>query len=247
MSIFEQKIVFDAETHSYHLLRDDTALISVSELLDSVQSYKKTQYFEIKANNSAQKSNYNKIQAINKGVLFHEKVHQFISKHNINASEIDFDSGDADNPEINSVLSGIKQILNKCYGDDLSDVTLWSESVLYSKKYHLAGTADLIALRERNEIVVIDYKTNAMFSPNYIGNYEPPIGHLPDIDIVRYKLQVGLYAFLASVGELDKFFGSKCFILHSSGTIYESLISEYSDSILALLEFNKNNHGKKTG
>ena len=75
---------------------------------------------------------------------------------------------------------------------------LYSEAVLYSRKYGVAGTSDLIQLFKDNSVVVMDWKTNKRFdSVSRFGNHlSAPISELGDSHLELYSLQLWCYAIM---------------------------------------------------
>lgn len=73
-----------------------------------------------------------------------------------------------------------------------------SEEKLYSHRYKLAGTADLIRLENKGGFSVFDIKTNKKF--NYYNQYGEkmlsPINHLTSCEFTLYSLQLSLYAYM---------------------------------------------------
>lgn len=91
---------------------------------------------------------------------------------------------------------------------------VWSEKLLYSDEYKIAGTADLIIEHNDDEFSVGDFKTNKKidFCNQWGQRMLDPISHLSDCNYNLYSLQLSLYAYLFS-----KISGKKCrkvFLMH---------------------------------
>lgn len=91
---------------------------------------------------------------------------------------------------------------------------VWSEKLLYSDEYKIAGTADLIIEHNDFEFSVGDFKTNKKidFANNFGQRMLTPIEHLSDCNYNLYSLQLSLYAYLFSLLS-----GKKCrklFLMH---------------------------------
>ena len=91
---------------------------------------------------------------------------------------------------------------------------VWSEKLLHSDEYKIAGTADLIIEHNDFEFSIGDFKTNKKidFSNNFGQRMLDPISHLSDCNYNLYSLQLSLYAYLFS-----KISGKKCrkiFLMH---------------------------------
>lgn len=91
---------------------------------------------------------------------------------------------------------------------------IWSEKLLYSDEFRIAGTADLIIEHNDEEFSVGDFKTNKSidFCNKWGQRMLDPISHLSDCNYNLYSLQLSLYAYLFS-----KISGKKCrkvFLMH---------------------------------
>lgn len=80
--------------------------------------------------------------------------------------------------------------------DDMSG-TIYPETILFSAKHKLAGTADIIE-DCGHYFNVRDFKTNKKI--NYISDYDhwlnPPVSHLSDCQYNVYSLQMSIYAYM---------------------------------------------------
>ncbi len=70
-----------------------------------------------------------------------------------------------------------------------------AEMIVFSLRLGLAGTIDLLMYDPSAwDIIIIDWKQNKEIkTDNPWRNMLPPIGHLPDCDIIKYGLQLNLY------------------------------------------------------
>ena len=74
-----------------------------------------------------------------------------------------------------------------------------SEKIIFSEKYKLAGTVDLIMRNKENDnILLFDWKTNKKIEKSsYWKEYGfPPIEHLEKVNFNHYSLQLNLYKWL---------------------------------------------------
>jgi len=85
------------------------------------------------------------------------------------------------------------------YSLDLSGLKdgIYSELILYSDKYRIAGKADWIR-KKGNKIFIRDYKTNkkAITKNNYGKFMLYPFHNIPDAVYYHYSLQLNIYGFL---------------------------------------------------
>lgn len=90
-----------------------------------------------------------------------------------------------------------KEIITKFQEVDDMRGTIYPETVLFSAKHKLAGTADII--EDCGEYFnVRDFKTNKKI--DYISDYghwlNPPVSHLSDCQYNIYSLQMSIYAYM---------------------------------------------------
>jgi hypothetical protein len=87
-----------------------------------------------------------------------------------------------------------------CMGLVTSDDNVLSEEILYSHRYRIAGTADIVKLENKGTFSVFDIKTNKVI--NLYSKYGDfllhPLEHLTSAEYTRYGLQLSLYAFIYS-------------------------------------------------
>jgi hypothetical protein len=81
--------------------------------------------------------------------------------------------------------------------DPMTVGTIYPETILFSEKHKLAGTADIIE-DCGDYFNVWDWKTNKKF--NFISEYShwlnPPVSHLSDCQYNVYALQLSIYAYM---------------------------------------------------
>ena len=76
------------------------------------------------------------------------------------------------------------------------------EIQMYSEKYMIAGTADLIMLdRKNNEAIIFDWKTNAQIKKKGHRGSKGlgELSHLEDCNFIHYALQLNIYEYLYGV------------------------------------------------
>ena len=76
---------------------------------------------------------------------------------------------------------------------------LGCEKILFSEKYKIAGTVDLLVQHKKTkQIKIIDWKTNKkIVTYNCFNKYGySPINHLDDTNYVHYALQTSMYKYL---------------------------------------------------
>jgi len=83
---------------------------------------------------------------------------------------------------------------------------VYSEKLLWSHEYKVAGTADLLFI-QKDGFVVGDFKTNKRFryESQFNGWLMKPVDHLPECEYSIYSLQLSLYALM-----FEKMSGLKC-------------------------------------
>ena len=100
--------------------------------------------------------------------------------------------------------------------DPMTKGTIYPETILFSEKHKLAGTADIIE-DCGDYFNVWDWKTNKKF--RFISDYDhwlnPPVSHLSDCQYNIYALQLSIYAYMfqqetrKKVGRLGIFYYDK--------------------------------------
>ena len=100
--------------------------------------------------------------------------------------------------------------------DPMTKGTIYPETILFSEKHKLAGTADIIE-DCGDYFNVWDWKTNKKFK--FISEYDhwlnPPVSHLSDCQYNIYALQLSIYAYMfqmetkKKVGRLGIFYYDK--------------------------------------
>jgi hypothetical protein len=80
-----------------------------------------------------------------------------------------------------------------------ASATVHPEVILSDPDSLTAGTCDILAVRRRDSTLILgDYKTNEHIEPTsrYKVRALPPYGHLEDCHLVRYSIQLHLYAWI---------------------------------------------------
>jgi len=100
--------------------------------------------------------------------------------------------------------------------DPMTKGTIYPETILFSEKHKLAGTADIIE-DCGDYFNVWDWKTNKKFK--FISEYDhwlnPPVSHLSDCQYNIYALQLSIYSYMfqmetkKKVGRLGIFYYDK--------------------------------------
>jgi hypothetical protein len=90
-----------------------------------------------------------------------------------------------------------REIITKFQDVDDMTGTIYPEAVLFSKKYKICGTADMV--EDCGDYINIwDIKTNKKL--NYISKYNQwlnkPVSHLSDCQFNVYALQLSIYAYM---------------------------------------------------
>lgn len=110
-----------------------------------------------------------------------------------------------------------RDLISKFQGiDPMTNGTIYPETILFSEKHKLAGTADIIE-DCGDYFNVWDWKTNKKF--RFISEYDhwlnPPVSHLSDCQYNVYALQLSIYAYMfqmetkKKVGRLGIFYYNK--------------------------------------
>jgi ATP-dependent exoDNAse (exonuclease V) beta subunit len=84
--------------------------------------------------------------------------------------------------------------------------SVFSEKLLWSHDYKVAGTADLL-FHQKDGFIVGDFKTNKRFRYDSAFNkwLKGPVDHLPECEYSTYSLQLSLYGMM-----YEKMTGLKC-------------------------------------
>lgn len=123
---------------------------------------------------------------------------------------------------------------------------VWSEKLLYSDEFRIAGTADLIIEHNDEEFSVGDFKTNKSidFCNKWGQRMLDPISHLSDCNYNLYSLQLSLYAYLFS-----KISGKKCrkiFLMHLNEDKWNYIPCNYMEyEIRAMLRWYVKNQAQE--
>jgi len=76
--------------------------------------------------------------------------------------------------------------------------TLLVEQQVYNHEHKIAGTADIIRIKDKGGFSVFDFKTNKKFNmySQYNDYLLSPVEHLPSCEYSNYALQLSLYAYM---------------------------------------------------
>lgn len=75
--------------------------------------------------------------------------------------------------------------------------TPFSEVLVFSEQYKIAGQSDIIIYNKKeNSIGTHDLKTNEKMVGKVYKNLLYPLNHLPDSKLQKYELQISLYSYL---------------------------------------------------
>ncbi len=182
------KVVFEPKSHTYTFLPTNKKFISVSTL---VSKYKPV----FDPNNEILKR-----CALKEGISEEELKQRWEDKKNI-ACEF----GTKIHADIeNFIKTGdIVNNENKEFVKQFSKIKfkgkLFSEVLLYSDLYSIAGTTDLIQVLDKRSLVIWDFKSNesikkkAYWKPEYMFY---PLNHLPNLNFFHYRLQLSTYSLL---------------------------------------------------
>lgn len=130
------------------------------------------------------------------------------------------------NCDMLGVIDQIKQILPK-------DHKWLQERILADTENKIAGTADLITLKDK-QAIIWDHKTNELDKPAY-NKFLPPLGHLEDNKMNRYGLQMSFYKRMVELQGI-KVIGLKIInILNGKVEIIE--VSPLDDEVKKMVEF----------
>jgi len=226
-------IVFNEENHTYQNFETKEFYTSVSKVLSL---YKEPFDKEFHASRKAIKegvtkdemlAKWDKInkEACDKGHNVHQIVENFIKEGTI---------------EDVNLINAFEKIFNK---KDYKRVL--SEEIVYSDKYKIAGTSDMICDVNDDEFDILDLKTNKkfLFHNNFSKYLKAPLNNLQQCHYNDYSLQLSLYAYLYS-GLTNKRVRKIC-ILYHDGEKFVSYATPYMFwEIQVLLPHFLNNHGQ---
>lgn len=144
--------------------------------------------------------NDNKIEAANKGTAFHKKMENLYTSPDSQGTVIvaNDEEGVACPILFAPTTDGVKED-TEMY---LKDNTVYPEKIIWSRKYKLCGTADLVEV-VNGKINVKDYKTNKKldfesFKHPVLGSAKLryPVSSLDDCNFNIYQLQLNAYMYM---------------------------------------------------
>ncbi len=180
------KVHLDEATHIYSH-NDGYNLVSASNLISNFKQpfdpegfilHAKAKKLGIPKEELKAQWEKGKNDASDRGNSFHRQAEHFI------------DTGEILNEEYKDVIEQLAQ--RKFNGK------LYSETMICSEDFGIAGTIDLIEDLGDNCVNLLDYKTNKAlhFKSKYGKWMKPPISHLSDCNFNHYSLQLSMYEFL---------------------------------------------------
>lgn len=132
----------------------------------------------------------------------------------------------------------VDSFVKKTIGVLKPNSNILSEELLYTHKYKVAGTADLIV--ENDDIFyVLDFKTNKKF--NFVNKYneyfEEPLEYLPQCEFTTYTIQLSIYAWMHEQLSGKKCGGLKIFYLRefSDKTFWQEIPAPYMKPSVEIL------------
>jgi hypothetical protein len=112
--------------------------------------------------------------------------------------------------------------------DPMTTGTIYPETILFSEKHKLAGTADIVEMCD-NHFNIWDFKTNKEL--NYISKYDKwlnkPVSHLSDCQYNIYSLQMSIYAYMLQLETKKKVGRLGLFYLNPKTSKFELIPAPY--------------------
>jgi hypothetical protein len=182
----KQSILFDEEKHLY-FNKNKEQFTSVSNLIGQYKNpFDPTGSIAVKCAEKEgvtveeikKKWNDTKNQGLERGKSFHADI-----EHYINTGKI------LDTPNVHYI---------KQFADFKLKGKLYSENIVYSDKYKISGTVDLIEVFDKTKINIYDFKTNKKIdTKGFFGKtMKYPLYHLQDCSYEHYTLQLSAYAYM---------------------------------------------------
>jgi len=99
------------------------------------------------------------------------------------------------NDRVHNLKKQAKRSVTKLYNAGIKIID--AEMIIFSVGLGLAGQIDCVAENRKNEIVLIDWKTNKDIKlENAWDQGLPPLEHLDDCNMNHYRLQLSLYHYI---------------------------------------------------
>lgn len=190
MNFGSDEVYYDDESHQYFDKETGENFISVSTIIKLYSNPFDPE--KIILNRVAKKegiapevlaAKWEKIgeEARQKGQSVHNSLEKFILTKEINSND--------SNQDI------IQNFKNTIY--PTLEGKLYTEIILCSKKYKLAGRTDIVHLWWDNIIDILDAKTNKKINTySFKKRMLPPLSHLFDSTYIHYECQLSLYALM---------------------------------------------------
>lgn len=133
----------------------------------------------------------------------------------------------------------------------LEDNTIYPEKMIWSRKYHICGTADIVIVRDK-KIHIKDYKTNKKLD---FESYKHPVKgkekmkfpltHLDCCNFNTYQLQLNLYMYMLLQQNRDLKIGTMTIlhVIYENGLVVgqvEVPVKNMQKEIKTMLEYYKN-------
>jgi len=185
----QNEIVFEPISHKYTEVSTGRTLISVSQLLHLFQKpfdptgivlFKCAQREGISKEVLKKRWDDKRDKSCIYGTAVHAEIEHFINTSKLRKSEY------------KDIAADFKKRIFPTFSNPI-----FSEVLVYSLDYLIAGLSDLVEYnQETNEICIFDIKTNeSLFKKSY-NNLLYPLDHLKDTAINRYSLQLSFYGYL---------------------------------------------------
>lgn len=185
------KIILEPNTHKYYNTDTNEEYTSVSAVLDSIKQPFDTELHAARvAKREGLDPEYVKSVWADKTIT---ACNQGSNEHN--ALENFFKNGTIE-PKFKKLINNIDSIV-KVFDNRYSKHKILSEKIVYSDKFKVAGTVDLI-LEFNKYFIIIDFKTNEKFDfyNKYNEKLLKPVEYLDNCKFNVYALQLSLYAYM---------------------------------------------------
>ena len=220
-------LTLDETTHTYTLKDSNIEFNSVTEFISTFfQPFNEMEIAKkLIKHPKYQKKNVSDIledweQRRNRGTIVHKEIEDFITQMSNNDSIIMPEGLDLKSKQ------GIEFLKTSYYKqpEKKKNNLIFSEVKVFSEKLKLAGTIDLLIYnKEKNEISLIDWKTNQNIKKKdkayKYGRQGTPAQKIYDCNFEKYTLQLSMYRYI-----LEKFYNvsvSGLYILHLKETCFK--------------------------
>ena len=227
-------ILFDAELHKYTINDEELTPVSnvVSLFYPKFKSYKVSMEVGKKRGVSPAilRAQWDKIriESANDGSEIHSFAEEYDEKQvNINKLKL--------NNREQNVIKWYKK--NKY-------VVAAKEYLMYSKKYMIGGTADLILFNDKtNKFIIGDWKTNKDLFKNYNFQFMyPPFEFMLNTPFNHYVVQLNLYKILFESGTKYEVEEMKIIWLPKDGEYKEYVVPDITKTLKKYLDENRRSY-----